>query len=417
MRRSRIVLTLLIVAASARHSRSSVDKTALIALDAAPARGSWNLDRRANAAIDPETKQRLQSIGYLAGYRAAPPQSAITRWDRNAAWNGLNLYTSGHAAEATLMTMDGRVVHQWRYPYGRAFPNQPVLPSTPAGREHWRRVRLLPDGGLLAIYEGQGLIRLDSASRLVWALAIGAHHDLQVRGDGEIFVLTREVRIRNEISEVEPILEDFVTEVTPRGRIVSRFSLVDAFLNSNYAAYVQKAEPFGDIFHTNTLQLIERDDPRASAFRAGNLLISSPHMDTIAIVDSRTKRVTWAMSGLWHFQHEPVLLPSGTLLVLDNRGLGAGRSRVLEIDPVTQRMVWSYEGDADHPFWTQFNGSVQRLPNGDTLIVESDGGRAFEVDRGRNIVWEFYNPHRAGARQELIASLFDLVRIDSGRVR
>jgi hypothetical protein len=418
MRQTRVGMALAVVAAgslvcgvTAMHQQPRARAISQREI-AAPRSGSWNVDRRNPPFVDPESVQRLQSIGYLAGYRVAPSQNDVTEWNRDAAWKGMNLYTSGHEAEATLIAMDGRVVRRWHCPYRRAFPNQPLLPSTPAGREHWRRVRMTPDGGLLAIYEGQGLIRLDAQSHLLWALRIGAHHDLQIRPDGMIVVLTRAVRVREEIHDGEPILEDFVTEVTPDGRVANSFSLLDAFLHSDYAACLQKAPPDGDILHTNTLQVLDRTDPRApDVFRAGNLLVSSPQIDTIAIVDPRNQRVVWALSGMWHFQHEPVLLVGGTLLLLDNRGLGGRRSRVLEIDPLTQRIVWSYEGDRAHPFFTEFNGSVQRLPNGDTLIVESDAGRAFEIDRDRRIVWEFYNPHRAGDHAQLVASLFDLIRL------
>jgi hypothetical protein len=400
-------------AAAIRWETPAEPAVATQAEGGAPRNGSWNIDRRrGRAPLDPESVQKLQSIGYLAGYKPAPGVESVTMWKRDATRDGLNLYTSGHAAEATLMTMDGHVVRTWRYPYERAFPNQPALPSTPAGREHWRRVRLLPDGGLLAIYEGQGLIRLDRDSKLAWALPIGAHHDLDVRDDGSILVLTREVTLREDVHETEPILEDFITEIRPDGRVIDSLSIVDAFLHSDYAACMRKGPQYGDLFHTNTLHILDgANEKRLPAFRRGNILISSPHMDTVAIVDPRERRVVWALSGLWHFQHEPVLLPGGTLLVLDNQSQ-AGRSRVLEIDPLTQRVMWSFEGDAGHPFFTQFNGSVQRLANGNTLIVESDGGRAFEVDRQGRTVWEFYNPHRAGARGELIASLFDLVRIE-----
>ena len=398
-------------AAVMRWSAEAEPAAAAPAASEAPATGSWNIDRR-RVRLDPERVQQLQSIGYLAGYKPAPGLESVTVWKRDAAREGLNLYTSGHRAEATLMTMDGRVVRTWRYPYERAFPDQPELPSTPAGREHWRRVRLLSDGGLLAIYEGQGLIRLDGDSKLVWALPIGAHHDLDVGEDGSFLVLTREVTVREEIHATEPILEDFITWIRPDGQVVDKLSLVDAFLRSDYAACVLKGRPYGDVFHTNTLHVLDgANEGRLPAFRRGNILLSSPHMDTVAIVDPRERRVVWALSGLWHFQHDPVLLPGGTLLVLDNQSR-ADRSRVLEIDPLTQRVVWSFEGDSRQPFFTQFNGSVQRLSNGNTLIVESDGGRAFEVDRGGRTVWEFYNPHRAGAHDELIASLFDLVRIE-----
>jgi hypothetical protein len=45
------------------------------------------------------------------------------------------------------------------------------------------------------------------------------------------------------------------------------------------------------------------------------------------------------------------------------------------------------------------------------LITESDAGRAFEVTRAGEIVWEFYNPHRAGDDGEYIATLFEVVRL------
>ena len=37
---------------------------------------------------------------------------------------------------------------------------------------------------------------------------------------------------------------------------------------------------------------------------------------------------------------------------------------------------------------------MQRLPNGNTLIAESDRGRAFEVTAEGEIVWQWLNPAR-----------------------
>jgi hypothetical protein len=56
-------------------------------------------------------------------------------------------------------------------------------------------------------------------------------------------------------------------------------------------------------------------------------------------------------------------------------------------------------------------GSVQRLPNGNTLISESENGRAVEVTREGRVVWEFCNPHRAGDHGELVAVLFEMIRL------
>ena len=35
---------------------------------------------------------------------------------------------------------------------------------------------------------------------------------------------------------------------------------------------------------------------------------------------------------------------------------------------------------------------MQRLPNGNTLICESDAGRIFEVTQDKEIVWDYYSP-------------------------
>ena len=71
-------------------------------------------------------------------------------------------------------------------------------------------------------------------------------------------------------------------------------------------------------------------------------------------------------------------------------------SRVLEIDPVSLELVWSYAGG--NFFATNISGA-QRLPNGNTLITESDRGHAFEVTKDGTLVWEFVNPeHREGNR-------------------
>jgi hypothetical protein len=38
--------------------------------------------------------------------------------------------------------------------------------------------------------------------------------------------------------------------------------------------------------------------------------------------------------------------------------------------------------------------SAQRLPNGNTLITEGNGGRIIEVTAGHEIVWEYISPYR-----------------------
>jgi len=74
--------------------------------------------------------------------------------------------------------------------------------------------------------------------------------------------------------------------------------------------------------------------------------------------------------------------------------------------------VWSFPGDRSADFVTQSCGAVQRLHNGNTLITLSNRGRAIEVTPDREVVWEFVSPHRAGERDELVANLFEVQRLE-----
>ena len=62
-----------------------------------------------------------------------------------------------------------------------------------------------------------------------------------------------------------------------------------------------------------------------------------------------------------------------------------------KINPITKKIVWEYGVLPGQKFKSERMGFAQRLPNGNTLISDSVNGRAFEVTRNGQIVWEFYN--------------------------
>ena len=374
--------------------------------------GRWGLAKDAVTSGDltdeqRETLAKLQTIGYLAGYEAASGATGVTTYVREMAFAGVNIYSSGHAPVAVLVDMEGTVLHEWRY----ESPFPPIQNLQDRTEEFWRRVHLYENGDLLAIYDGIGLIKLDKDSNLLWASPCGAHHDLEVDESGSIYVLTREAKIRPHIDGNVPILEDFVATLDAHGNVVRKVSVLDAFQRSSYSSMLSNMATSGDIVHTNTLEVFDGSHAnRSPLFEKGNVLISVRPLDTIAIVNLVEEKVVWALSGQWRRQHQPTLLEDGTLLLLDNLG-HHGMSKVIEFDPFTQEILWAYEGNEANGFYTQTCGSNQRLPNGNTLITESDGGRAFEVTPDGKIVWEFRNPARAGENLELVATLFELVRL------
>jgi Arylsulfotransferase (ASST) len=163
-------------------------------------------------------------------------------------------------------------------------------------------------------------------------------------------------------------------------------------------------------------------------FAPDHVIISSRQASFVAIV-GRDGRIVWRLGPDFSEskelrairqiigQHHPHLIPkglpgSGNLLVFDNGGASGygftnptaldganafarANSRVLEINPVTLELVWSYAG---RRFYSSNISGAQRLPNGNTLITEGASGRLLEVTKEGKIVWEYIYPEFGGAQ-------------------
>jgi hypothetical protein len=193
-----------------------------------PAQGKWSVARDGASTSGREAAADVKALPYLQGYRPAQDRPVVVQHDPGSAFQGLNLYVSGHAAEAVLMDMQGTILHRWRYPLRRLWP---ALARDPAAAklEYWRRAYVYPNGDLLGIYEGQGLV----------AFRGGIHHDLFVAEDGSIYVLDREGKIIPRIHPTRGVLEDFVTVLSPTGDSRRKISILRCFERSPYASLVE----------------------------------------------------------------------------------------------------------------------------------------------------------------------------------
>jgi hypothetical protein len=196
------------------------------------------------------------------------------------------------------------------------------------------------------------------------------------------------------------------------------------------SAQLQQARGSFDWLHINSAtylgpnQWFDKGDRR---FAPNHVIVSSREASLLAIV-GRDGKIVWQLGpdfsaskelrairqiiGQHHAHLIPKGLPgAGNLLVFDNGGssgygfntpiapdgVGAfarATSRVLEINPVTLELVWSY---ANPRFFSTNISGAQRLPNGNTLITAGAGGRLFEVTKEGAIVWEYMFPLFAGA--------------------
>lgn len=343
------------------------------------------------------------------------PDKGVTMHEPGKAYEGFTLYTSGSDPAAFLIDMDGEVVHEWRRPFSTVWTPGTGTIEEPRPDEyvHFRHARILPGGELLALYEGTsdtpygyGLVKLDKDSNVIWFYPGRAHHQFDVAPDGTIYVLTQEIvdaPVEGAGHLTPPRLDDFLVVLSPQGEELRKIHLIESVARSRYRHLLSTVSIFfrGDPLHANTVEYIDERKAANFAFgEEGQVLLSLRELSSaLAVIDVESGDIRWATTGPWAGQHDPDIQPEGTILLFDNLGQfdgPEGSSRALEFDPATMEVVWQYAGSAAHPLASEIRSDLQRLPNGNTLISESDGGRIVEVTREGEIAWEFMNPVRGG---------------------
>jgi outer membrane protein assembly factor BamB len=328
---------------------------------------------------------QLQALEYVDGTVDSQSElRGVEIHDRERTCPGVNFYSSRIRTSARLIDNDGRELHTWSSP----------------GDDGWEHAELLPGGDVLVVVNQDSIFKLDRDSRLVWRVEIDAHHDLSVDPDGDIYALASEERTLPEFHPEVPVVEDSVIVLSRDGELKDRFSILDAMRRSEFAFLLaspqllpsdlrQGEHPALDLLHTNHIQVFDGSLARRSPlFREGNILISMRSINTIAILDPRSREVLWVWGPTnLHRQHDPTLLDNGNIIVFDN---GRRRSQIVELDPSSLEVVWRYTPKSG--FLSRYRGSVQRLANGNTLVTESDRGTVFEVTPDHDIVWRYRNP-------------------------
>lgn len=373
--------------------------------------------------------------------QSAPP-TAGTIDKAGKTYDGFTLCMYGGNSRAVLIDMNSKVVHEWHIPFSQLWPVPPhIRGRIEDAAVYFNDGHIYPNGDLLAVVEGPinlqnpsngyGLVKLDKDSHVIWKYAEKCHHDLDVAEDGTIYVLVNEMveQVPPQLAYIPtPCMIDFVDVITPEGKRIKRISLLEAFEDTPYAALFGKLErpripgkmsPAAartafftddvrrrDVLHANAVKVLRGAlAPKFPLFKAGQLLVSPRHLDAIAVIDPDSEKVVWAARGPWQAQHDPSFLDNGHLLLFDNLGSQRG-SRVLEYDPQTQAFPWMYPDEKGKPFLSEIRGMCQRLPNGNTLIVNSVGGEVWEVTPDREVVWscsvghtELYRARRYTAEQ------------------
>ncbi len=325
-------------------------------------------------------------------------------YDKSKAYNGYTFFATMYGKDAWLIDMEGNVINHWLMknmpgPHGILLDNGNVL---------WQ-------GRGPGAIEGFGgnateLVEVDWDGNEVWRLDdLYLNHDFVPLKNGNILV-NKYIEVPEEIAskvkggipgteyEGEKIFSCSFQEITRDNEVVWEWKHYEHL--DTEKDIICPLCPRSIWGYTNAMDVLPD----------GNILFTLRYLNTIAILDRKTGDIIWR----WGLQysighpHDCSVLPNGNILLFDNgfhrkpyidgkqeispAGVSEEEySRILEINPKTNEVVWQYR-DRFNIFYTPICGGAQRLPNGNTLICESTKGRFFEVTKDGEIVWEYHNP-------------------------
>ena len=370
-------------------------------------------------------------------YSVFPTGTTIYYPDK--AFNCFVLY-DGRDGRSFLIDMGGNLVHNWPY---TGFPVEMIDPAINRSRRGHVICQKEPE-----IFSNETLLIVDWDANIVWEWGKTApggsakqNHDIAPLPNGNMLVLCKLISTMPQLSSA-PIGDQVIYEVNRSGEVVWQWISSEHIETLGFTGekkrllFSKKMRNRSSIFVINNMaplgpnKWFNRGDRR---FHPDNIMIDSREGSFIAIIEKKTGQIVWQMGPEYpgsydqskkQFtgklprpvdaicgQHDAHLIPqslpgAGNLLVFDNQG-AAGfppiylnlfqGSRVLEIDPITEEIVWQYDASCSgRPFWTFFSSfisSARRLPNGNTLICEGMNGRLFQVTSEGEIVWEYVNPY------------------------
>lgn len=374
----------------------------------------------------------LAATGQAAAYEAFGGPTGVLRWEREAAFDGYTLIAPYFSTSTYLIDMEGNVVHSWKSPYPPGLhavllPDGTLLRPMRLGARAKARVGG-PSGGFQVLDWDGGVVRefiLNEPHRITT-------HGVTPLPNGNILCLGREFKTMAEavakgrapeslptkgvfgldVGGVYGFWSPFVIEVAPDNSIVWEYHKWDHTgtgpdqFDINYMT--PEVTPLGAALNWSYFNGVDYDPT------TDRVLITDRQFSEVYMIDKQTQKMLWRWGNpsAWgngrrpEFAHDgdqqlfgphnPTFLPNGHIQVHDNGWMRptGNYSRVVEIDPLTDEVVWEFRADRPMNYSTPYQGGAQRLPNGNTLVTSAATGHIFEVTGGPvpRVVWEFIAP-------------------------
>lgn len=278
----------------------------------------------------------------------------------------------------------------------------------------------------------QRLVRYEDGKKIETTLILG--HDT---------ILNKQISDKN-------LLDEVIYEVDSKGNIIWKFSFSNHFEEIGYTE-VQKnvmyrnpnlisTTELGDYLHISSIATLGENkwyDQGDRRFHPDNIIFASRQSNFIGIIDKNKRKIVWQVGpkedslfrrlhgiiGPTHIQMIPKGLNGEGNILLFESGAESGYgvpnlnsstginnyrraySRVIEFNPITYDIKWritptdlgyslSLNG---YKFYSPYGGSLQRLPNGNTLVSMGSAGIIYEITEDHEVVWRWVCPYRVNS--------------------
>jgi hypothetical protein len=181
---------------------------------------------------------------------------------------------------------------------------------------------LLLDDGSVIFNTHSVLVRIPRCERNpAWILNGVFHHSNEIAADGTIW--TPSVNTKGIQDYDHPLLktemrDDSLANITTDGILIKNLSFA-SILKENGLAHLllgfSGARFPSDPVHINQISPAMTD---GTAWKTGDLLISSRHLSTVFLYRPSTNRIIWHKTGPWLNQHSTLFVDRETISIFDN---------------------------------------------------------------------------------------------------
>jgi len=296
----------------------------------------------------------------------------------------------------------GQVVRAWPFAIDDLANAEPIAalpfertPGVQAGDvlvvDH---VAMFSDGDLLATFRrrdhffpsGGGIARIDETGRVLWYRRDYSHGEPHVGPGDTIWAPSQRLadesfRLRpqpmsHKLCDQGPVQLAVVNVLDGDGRLVREMSVVDAMLDSPWAAHVVTRPDACNPLHVNSASLVGAAVSGLVDANPGDVVVSIGNRGAFAVLDRHSDRVLLYVQGTFSRQHSVKHLRGSEFIMFDNLGVWKSSdgtpmaySRVLVVDAATgrEKTVFPTEPRRFGP-WKQYDHG--------RVSVSSDGLRA-----------------------------------------